>query len=116
MRKLILTLMTAGVLGVATMSANAAAVPGFEVLYNAAFAACTPSRGIPPVPAACEAALNAYSAALIKAGIDPAVALASFTELRAEVAAAGGGAAIEALFEELLPDSGSVTPPTGSPS
>lgn len=113
MRKLIPTIATAGLLTVASWSvANAAPVPGFEAFYSAAFAACTPPAG---TPEACEAAINAYSAALIAAGVDPAVALASFTELRAEVAAAGGGAVIDALFEELLPESGATTlpPPAG---
>jgi hypothetical protein len=114
MRKLIITFATAGVLSMTALSAtNAAPVPGFEALYQAAFAACTPTGGAAANPAACEAAINAYSAALIAAGVTPTVALASFTELRAEVTAAGGGDAIEALFEELLPESGSVTPPPG---
>lgn len=119
MRKLITTFATAGVLSMTALSATfAAPVPGFEALYQAAFAACTPADGVAADTSACELAINAYSGALVAAGIDPAVALASFTELRAEVAAAGGGAAIEGLFEELLPDSGSVTPPadTGTPA
>lgn len=108
MRKLIPT-MAMGLFAVASMSvANAAPVPGFEALYQAAFAACTPPAG---TPEACEAAINAYSAALVAAGVDPVVALQSFTELRAEVAAAGGGAVIDALFEELLPESGAVDGP-----
>ncbi|WP_297105358.1 hypothetical protein [uncultured Devosia sp.] len=49
------------------------------------------------------------------AGIDPAVALQSFTELRAEVRARGGGDVIDALFEELLPDSGAVGGNEASP-
>lgn len=108
MRKNLAFLATAGVISAMSfgpIQAMAAAVPGFEDLYNAVFASCTPPAG---TPAACEAAINAYSAALVAAGVDPAVALQSFTELRAEVAAAGGGAAIEALFEELLPDSGAI--------
>jgi len=116
MRKLITTFATAGVLSMTALSATQAApVPGFEALYQAAFAACTPSGGAAASAAACEAAINAYSAALVTAGIEPAVALASFTELRSEVAAAGGGAAIEGLFEELLPESGATTP-TDSPT
>ncbi|MHA6297970.1 hypothetical protein [Devosia sp. CAU 1758] len=109
MRKFIAALGVAGVMGLSAVSSPfAAPVPGFEALYQAVFAACTPSGGVAPSPAACEAAINAYSAALIAAGVDPAVALQSFTELRAEVAAAGGGDVIEALFEELLPESGAV--------
>jgi hypothetical protein len=111
MRNLITTIATAGVISLASLSPSIAApVPGFEALYGAAFAACTPSNGVPPSPAACEAAILAYSEALIAAGIAPAVALASFTELRTEVVAAGGGAAIDALFEELLPESGDIGP------
>jgi hypothetical protein len=116
MRKLIATIAITGVLGLGAVSvSNAAPVAGFEALYQAAFAACTPANGVAPAPAACEAAINAYSAALIAAGIEPDVALESFTALRAEVAAAGGDAAIEALFEELLPDSGAV-PGAASPT
>lgn len=114
MRKLITTFATASALSMAAISMTAAApVPGFEALYEAAFAACTPSGGAAPSVDACEAAINAYSSALIAAGVEPAVALESFTELRAEVAEAGGGAAIDALFEELLPESGAVDAPIG---
>ncbi|MBJ3783117.1 hypothetical protein [Devosia sediminis] len=90
---------------------NAAPVPGFEALYAAAFAACTPPAG---TPEACEAAINDLSAAMIAAGIPQDVALASFTELRAEVVAEGG---FEDIFEELLPDSGAIsgTPADASP-
>jgi len=109
MRKLITVIGTAAIFSLSTFTvSNAAPVPGFETLYAAAFAACTPSQGVPPNPAACEAAINALSQAMVAAGVAPAAALASFTQLRAEVRNAGGGAAIEALFEELLPDSGSV--------
>jgi hypothetical protein len=45
---------------------------------------------------------------MVAAGVAPTVALASFTELRSEVIAAGGSAEVAALFEELLPESGSV--------
>lgn len=103
---------TLSLMSFGTFQASAAPVPGFEALYNAVLVACTPPRG---TPAACEAAINAYSAALVAAGIDPAVALRSFTELRAEVAAAGGGAVIDALFEQLLPESGAVGGNQASP-
>jgi hypothetical protein len=110
MRKLIATIATAGAFSLAAISMTAAApVEGFEDLYAAAFAACTPGvDGGPPDPVTCEGAINAYSAALVNAGVAPAVALASFTELRAEVIDAGGGEAIENLFEELLPESGAI--------
>lgn len=111
MRKFIAALGVAGVMGLSAVSSPfAAPVPGFEALYQAVFAACT---GATPDPAACEAAINAYSGALVAAGVDPEIALQSFIELRAEVVAAGGGDVIEALFEELLPESGAV--PAASP-
>lgn len=103
MRKLFTTLAAIGVLGLGAASgAVGAPVAGFEAQYAAAFAACTPPGG---TPAACEAAINALSAAMIAAGVDQAVALQSFTELRSEVVAAGG---FEEIFEELLPESGAV--------
>lgn len=111
MRKLITTLATAGVLSLAAISAtNAAPVPGFEGAYAATFAACTLPAGS---VAACETALNAQVDAQIAAGVPQDVALVSFTALRAEVLAANAGdptfqAAIEAVFEGLLPDSGAI--------
>ena len=102
MRKLFTTLAAIGVLGLGAASgAVGAPVAGFEAQYAAALAACTPGGS----PAACEAAINALSAAMIAAGVDQAVALQSFTELRSEVVAAGG---FEDIFEELLPESGAV--------
>jgi len=95
-----------------TLQAVAAPVPGFEGLYDAVLSACTPPAG---TPAACEAAVNAYSGALVAAGIEPEVAVASFTELRAEVEAAGGGEVIDSLFEDLLPESGAVGGVEASP-
>lgn len=114
MRNKLVSLVSIGAISALSFAAQpalAAAVPGFEGLYDAVLSACTPPLG---TPAACEAAINAYSAALVEAGIDPEVALQSFTELRAEVRAAGGGDVIEALFEELLPESGAGGP-QGSP-
>jgi hypothetical protein len=105
MRKFLISFATVGVFGAAALSPVAAApVPGFEALYSAVVAACSPPAG---TPADCEVAINAYSSALVAAGVDPEVAMASFTELRTEVAAAGGPA-IDALFEELLPESGDI--------
>mgnify|MGYP000141505346 CR=1 FL=1 len=115
MRNRFASILTAGVMTAMSLGAVqpiAAPVPGFEELYEAVLVACTPPLGTPP---ACEAAINAYSAALVAAGIDPAVALQSFTELRAEVRARGGGDVIDALFEELLPDSGAVGGNEASP-
>lgn len=80
----------------------------FASLYAAAFAACTPSGGAPADADACAAAINAYSAALVAAGVPLEVAVVSFQELRDEVRAAGGGAAIDAVFEQLLPETESV--------
>ncbi|MBB4053771.1 hypothetical protein GGR20_003433 [Devosia subaequoris] len=99
-------------LSFAALPALAAPVSGFEALYDAVLTNCTPPAG---TPAACEAAINAYSSALVSAGVDPVVALQSFTELRSEVAAAGGGDTIEALFEQLLPESGAVGGVQASP-
>lgn len=106
MRNKLVSLVSIGAIAALSFSAQpalAAPVPGFEALYDAVLTACTPPLG---TPAACEAAINAYSSALVAAGVDPAVALQSFTELRAEVRDAGGGDVIEALFEQLLPESG----------
>jgi hypothetical protein len=106
MRKLITTLAMAGVLGLSAVSAaTAAPVPGFEAQYNAVLGACA---GAAANPEACEAAILAYSGALVAAGVAPAVALQSFTELRTEVAEAGGSLEVASLFEELLPESGAV--------
>ena len=73
-------------------------------------AACTVDTGYVE---ACEDAISAYAAALVAAGVPLAVANQSFIELRAEVAALNGGdptflAAIDGVFETLLPDSGAV--------
>lgn len=115
MRNKLASIVTIGAISLfsfGNLQVAAAPVPGFEGLYEAVLGACTPPAG---TPAACEAAINAYSAALVAAGVDPAVALQSFTELRAEVVAAGGGEAIDALFEELLPESGAVGGDEASP-
>lgn len=114
MRNKLVSLVSIGAIAAFSFAAQpafAAPVPGFEALYNAVLTACTPPLG---TPAACEAAINAYSSALVAAGVDPVVALQSFTALRAEVAANGGGDVIEALFEQLLPESGAGGP-QGSP-
>ena len=108
----IVTIGAMSLLSMGTFQAAAAPVEGFEALYSAVLTACTPPAG---TPAACEAAINDYSAALVAAGVDPEVALLSFTELRAEVVAAGGGEVIDALFEELLPESGAVGGVPASP-
>lgn len=115
MRNKLISLVTIGAfsaLSFGVLPAAAAPVAGFEALYDAVLTSCTPPAG---TPAACEAAINAYSSALVTAGIDPVVALQSFTELRTEVAAAGGGDSIEALFEQLLPESGAVGGAQASP-
>ena len=115
MRNKLISLVTAGTITALSFGAVpvvAAPVAGFEALYDAVVSQCTPPLG---TPAACEAAINAYSSALVTAGVDPVVALQSFTEARAEVAALGGGDAIEGLFEELLPESGAVGGTQASP-
>lgn len=108
MRRLMATIALSIFLGAATVSAAwATAVPGFETQYDAVKVACAPTG----TAEACIAAINTLSAAMIAGGVPADAALRSFTELRAEVVAAGGTAEIEAIFEELLPDSGSVGGP-----
>ena len=117
MRKLVMSLASAGVLVMAGASAsNAAPVAGYESLYNATFTACSLPAG---TVAACEAAINAYSAPLVSA-VDIAVANESFTALRSEVFTANAAnaefqAQIDALFELLLPDSGALPTVTPAP-
>ena len=107
MRKLVgLAIATQMVFTVGT--ATAAPVPGFEAAYAANYAACVLPDGSLE---ACEGAINAHVAALLGGGIDIDDANAAFTGLRAEVFAANAAdpefrAAIDALFELLLPDSG----------
>ena len=109
MRKLIMAVATASMLGLgATSGTVAAPVPGFEGLYSTLIASCSLPNG---TEAACEAAITAYADALVAAGVDIEVANQSFSEARQEVLALNGGdatfqAAIDALFELLLPDSG----------
>lgn len=95
--------------------AVAAPVPGFQANYTANFAACTLPNG---TLAACETAINAHSAALVAAGIDLATANTAFTALRSEVFVANAAdedfrGLIDALFEQLLPDSGAIGPVAG---
>lgn len=117
MRRLLTTLCTVGALSFSSV-AYAAPVPGFEDQYNSVLAACTVPAG---TVEACTAAINGYVAALVAAGVPLDQANASFRELRAEVRAANAAnpaflAAIEALFEQLLPDSGAVVvPPVAAP-
>ena len=111
MRKLIMAVATATTLGLgATSGTVAAPVPGFEGLYSTLIASCSLPDG---TEAACEAAITAYADALVAAGVDIEVANQSFSEARQEVLALNGGdvtfqAAIDALFELLLPDSGAI--------
>lgn len=90
---------------------SAAPVPGFEALYQAVLDACPPNGSL----AATEAAINAYSAALVAANIDPEVALLSASELRIDAAEAGCGPEVDELFELLLPESGAIGDPQASP-
>ncbi len=116
MRKLITVLGATGFAGLAAMSsAQAAPVPGYEALYEAVFLACTPDAGVAPVVAVCTDAINAYSSALIAGGVSEEAALQSFAALRGEVAVADGGLPIDAVFEELLPESGAIGPAAASP-
>lgn len=119
MRKFVLIAVAAA--GMCSASqANAAAVPGFEALYTANFNACVLPNG---TLADCEAAINAHVAALVSGNTDQALATASFQSLRAEVFATNAPdedfqAAIDALFELLLPESGAIAAPidTGTPA
>ena len=110
MRKLIKILATACVLASATsFTAVAAPVPGYEGAYGALIEGCTLPSGTVDI---CETGINEYSAVLVGA-VDLSVANASFTEARGEVFVANEAdqafqAAIDALFELLLPDSGAV--------
>ena len=110
MRKLIMAVAAAGMLGLgATSGTVAAPVPGFEGLYSTLIASCSLPDG---TEAACEAAITAYADALV-AAVDIEVANQSFSEARQEVFALNASdtafqSAIDALFELLLPDSGAI--------
>jgi hypothetical protein len=111
MRKLLTTLAAIGVLGLGAVSgAVAAPIAGFDAQYAAVSANCTLPNGTVPL---CEAAINAYSGALVAANISIDEANASFTALRAEVFAVNAPnepfqIEIDALFELLLPNSGAI--------
>ena len=111
MRKQFTTLAAIGMLGLGAASgAVGAPVAGFEAQYAAVFANCTLPNGTVPL---CEAAINAYSGALVSAAVDLAEANASITALRQEVFGANAPSEpfqieIDALFELLLPDSGAI--------
>ena len=115
MRKLITTIATAGVLSMTALSATLAApVAGYEALYTALITSCSLPNTEGKV-AECEAAINAYSGALV-VGVDLVVANQSFSEARLEVFALNASdeefqAQIDALFELLLPDSGAIGAP-----
>jgi len=115
-----------GLLGLAGVSASTAApVSGFEALYNAVYDNCVlPPNGVSTDDAVlqeeirvavqvCEAAINAYSGALVAADIPLDIANDSFTALRLEVFDTNEPStpfqeAIDALFELLLPGSGAI--------
>jgi len=114
MRKLI-TVLSAFLAFAGTGQAIASPVPGYESFYTANYAACTLPNG---TVAACETAINNHVSALVGGGVDTAEANNSFTALRSEVFSANSAdedfrAQIDALFEQLLPNSGAVTAPTG---
>lgn len=109
MRRLLTTLCTVGALSFSSV-AYAEPVPGFEQQYNTALTSCTVPAG---TVEACTVAINGYVAALVAASVPLEEANVSFRALRAEVRRRNAGnpeflAAIEALFEQLLPDSGAV--------
>ena len=88
MRKLIMAVATASMLGLgATSGTVAAPVPGFEGLYSTLIASCSLPDG---TEAACEAAITAYADALV-AAVDIEVANQSFSEARQEVFALNAG-------------------------
>ena len=110
MKKFLGTIVIAGALSLSSLTGSfAAPVSGygpeldaqFSQLYDAVLAAC----GCPTAdPDVCAAAITAYSNALIAAGVPLEVATASFQARRDAVRAAGGSAAIDAVFEALLPE------------
>jgi hypothetical protein len=121
MRKLLSMAVTVAGLSLGVM-ANAVAAPvqGFgaerdalyQELYNAVISACS---GPAASSNGCRLAITAYSDQLIADGVPLEVATASFAALRSEVAALNGGnvalmAQIEGVFEELLPEVGSIGP------
>lgn len=111
------------VLGMSFSSASGIAAapvsgnPDYVGLYDAAFAQCTVPAG---ALSACETAINAYANRVVADGVDIATANESFSALRLEVFAANDSdpafqAQIDALFEELLPDSGAIGGGGGTP-
>ena len=89
---------------------SAAPVPGFEDNYAANYAACVLPDG---TVEACEDAINAHVAALLGGSVNEVDANNSFSALRREVFVANEPdpvfqAQIDALFEQLLPESGAV--------
>lgn len=118
MRKLITILGMVGVAGLSAVSgSNAAPVSGYDALYNAVISSCSLPDGTVDD---CASAITAYSGALITADVDIGAANQSFSEARSEVFALNAAdpefqAAIDALFEELLPDSGAIGPVDPSP-
>ncbi len=105
-------LVSMGALGLMAIAPAAAApVNGYTAQYNAVFTSCTLPDGTVP---ACEAAINIYAQAIVGA-VELAEANTSFQALRGEVWAANEADAvfrrqIDALFELLLPESGSIGP------
>ena len=119
MRKLIMTIATAGVLSTSWMSvAFAAPVAGFESQYADVLAVC--QLPAPARPPQLTTTINAYSGALVAAAVPLATATASFQELRDEYEALCGDEASDALFEQLLPDTATIvtSPPAagGTPA
>ncbi len=118
MRKLITVLGMVGIAGLSVVSTSQAApVSGYDGLYNAVISSCSLPDGTVD---ACSAAITAYAGALINADVAIEVANQSFSEARLEVFALNAGdeefqAVIDALFEELLPDSGAIGVVPGLP-
>ena len=111
MRKLITVLGMVGIAGLSAVSSSQAApVAGYDGLYDAVISSCSLPAGTVDT---CSAAITAYAGALINDGVAIEVANQSFSEARLEVFALNAAdeefqAVIDALFEELLPDSGAI--------
>ena len=111
------------VLGMSFSSASGIAAapvsgnPDYVGLYVAVFAQCTVPAGS---LSACVSAFYAYANRVVADGVVFGTANESFSALRLEVFAANESdpafqAQIDALFEELLPDSGAIGDGGGTP-
>lgn len=121
MRKFMSTMLMATGLAIGTVAgAHAAPVSGygaeqdavFATLYSGVVAACS---GEGASATGCRQAIGAYSGQLVAGGVPFEVANGSFAQLREDIAEANSGdtamlATVDAVFEELLPESGDIGP------